>query len=48
MKSENAIVAKSRALHESRYIDNKMFDSIYTYCQEPIKILVSITKTQKY
>lgn len=48
MKSENAIVAKSRALHESGYIDNKMFDSIYIDCQELIKILVSITKTQKY
>ncbi len=35
-------------LHESGYIGNKMFDSIYTDCQELIKILVSITKTQKY
>lgn len=34
-------------LHESDYIDKAAFDSIYMDCQEIIKILVSITKTQK-
>lgn len=34
-------------LHESGYIDDASFTSIYTDCQELIKILVAITKTQK-
>ena len=34
-------------LHESEYIETKNFESIYNDCQEIIKILVSITKTQK-
>ena len=34
-------------LHESDYIEKTAFDSIYHDCQEIIKILVSITKTQK-
>lgn len=34
-------------LHESDYIDDKSFNDIYSDCQEIIKILVSITKTQK-
>ncbi len=34
-------------LHESEYISKKQFDSIYSDCEEIIKILVSITKTQK-
>lgn len=34
-------------LHESDYIDDKNFDSIYADCQELLKILVSITKSQK-
>ena len=34
-------------LHESEYLDEKKFISIYTDCQELIKILASITKTQK-
>lgn len=34
-------------LHESDYIETESFKSIYTDCQEIIKILVSITKTQK-
>ena len=34
-------------LHESNYIDTKLFESIYTDCTELIKILVSITKNQK-
>ena len=33
-------------LFETDYIDKKMFDSVYADCQELIKILVSITKTQ--
>ena len=33
-------------LFETDYIDKKMFDSVYADCQEIIKILVSITKTQ--
>ena len=33
-------------LKESDFIDDKMFESIYSDCQEIIKILVSITKTQ--
>ena len=35
-------------LHESGYIEEQAFQSIYDDCQELIKILVSITKTQKY
>lgn len=34
-------------LHESDYIDDKSFDSIYADCQELLKLLSSITKTQK-
>ena len=35
-------------LHESGYIEEQAFQSIYDDCQELIKILVSITKTQKF
>ena len=35
-------------LHESGYLEDKSFESIYTDCDELIKLLVSITKTQKY
>ncbi len=34
-------------LHESGYIGEIQFDSIYNDCQEVIKLLVAITKTQK-
>ena len=34
-------------LHESDYIDDDAFYSIYEDCQEVIRILMSITKTQK-
>ena len=34
-------------LHESEYIEEKDFNSIYADCQELIKLLVAITKTQK-
>ena len=34
-------------LHESGYIEEKPFVSIYEDCQELIKILVTITKSQK-
>ena len=34
-------------LHESGYIESKNYESIYEDCQTIIKILVSITKTQK-
>ena len=34
-------------LHESGYIEEKPFVSIYKDCQELIKILVTITKSQK-
>lgn len=34
-------------LHESGYIEAKAFDSLYEDCQQLIKLLVSITKTQK-
>lgn len=34
-------------LHETDYIDKKLFDSINSDCQEIIKLLVSITKTQQ-
>ena len=34
-------------LHESGYIKKDAFDSIYADCKEIIKILASITKTQK-
>ena len=33
-------------LFETDYIDKKMFDSVYADCQELIKIIVSIRKTQ--
>lgn len=33
--------------HESEYIEEKTFNSIYADCQELIKLLVAITKTQK-
>ena len=33
-------------LHQSEYIDTPSFKSIYADCQEIIKLLVSITKTQ--
>ncbi len=34
-------------LHESDYISAKQFESIYCDCEEIIKLLVAITKTQK-
>ena len=34
-------------LHESDYIDKAAFENIYADCQEILKLLVSITKTQK-
>lgn len=34
-------------LNETDYIDNNLFESLYFDCQELIKILISITKTQK-
>lgn len=34
-------------LYESGYLEKALYDSIYFDCQELIKILVSITKTQK-
>jgi len=34
-------------LHESGYITNTMFDSISADCKEILRILMSITKTQK-
>lgn len=34
-------------LHESGYVEEKAFKSIYADCQELIKLLVAITKTQK-
>ena len=34
-------------LHESGYIDDESFDSIYKDCKEILKLLMSITKTQK-
>ena len=34
-------------LHENEFINDKFFDSIYEDCQELIKLLVAITKTQK-
>ena len=34
-------------LHESDYIDDESFDSIYKDCKEILKLLMSITKTQK-
>ncbi|MEE1161440.1 MAG: four helix bundle protein [Acutalibacteraceae bacterium] len=34
-------------LYETEYIDKKLFESINEDCQELIKLLVSITKTQK-
>ena len=33
-------------LHESGYLEDAAFESIYTDCQELIKILVSILKTK--
>jgi four helix bundle protein len=34
-------------LHESDYIDGTSFESIYAACNELLKLLKSITKTQK-
>ena len=34
-------------LFESGYIDKAAFDSIYADCKEVVKLLASITKTQK-
>ena len=34
-------------LHESNFIADNAFESLYSDCQEILKILVSITKTQK-
>ena len=34
-------------LHESGYINKTAFESVYADCQEIIKLLVAITKTQK-
>lgn len=34
-------------LYESNYIEKEHFESIYADCQEILKILVSITKSQK-
>lgn len=34
-------------LHESDYLDEKTYNSIYSDCQEIIKMLASIAKTQK-
>ncbi len=34
-------------LYESEYITKEQFDSIYSDCQELLRILTSITKTQK-
>lgn len=33
-------------LYESEYISKQLFDSIYAECQEIIRLLISITKTQ--
>ncbi|MCR5151443.1 MAG: four helix bundle protein [Clostridiales bacterium] len=35
-------------LHESDYIDSNSFESIHSDCDEIIRILTSITKSQKY
>lgn len=34
-------------LHESEYITNEQFESIFSDCKELLKILIAITKTQK-
>ncbi len=34
-------------LHESEYLPSDAFDSIYADCQELLKLLMSISKTQK-
>ena len=34
-------------LNESNYLGGRAFDSLYADCQEILKLLVSITKTQK-
>ncbi len=34
-------------LHESGYLEKAVFDSIFSDCQEILKILMSITKTTK-
>ena len=35
-------------LHETNYLTERQFQSIYPDCQELLKILISITKTQKW
>ena len=39
--------SKADLLHKSWYMEKYAFDSIYSDCKEIIKILASITKTQK-
>ena len=34
-------------LHESGYLEQKAFESIYQDCKELLKLLIAITKTQK-
>ncbi|MCG9969487.1 four helix bundle protein [Pelotomaculum terephthalicicum JT] len=34
-------------LHESNFIETSSFESVYADCQELIKLLVAITKTQR-
>ena len=34
-------------LHESDYLDDSAFNSVYADCEELIRLLVSITKTQR-
>ncbi|MEE3333884.1 MAG: four helix bundle protein [Ruminococcus sp.] len=34
-------------LYESEFIDKRSFDNIYSDCKEILRILISITKTQK-
>jgi len=34
-------------LHDTEYLDEKSFNSIVSYCQELIKMLISIIKTSK-
>ena len=33
-------------LHESNYLDDKLFNSYYNNCEEIVRLLVSITKQQ--
>lgn len=47
LKESSETEYRLEILNESDYIEDKAFESIYADCNEIIKILMAITKTQK-